>query len=228
MRGCNLIVKWKYIKEKAREFLQLFAEVDARSDHTFVSDEIYRIASKIKAMDDTAIDDLQQRFKSIGSISLFEFLSHILPSLYTALYGKCDLKSSTDIYTQSRRRKKKKTRCGRLTTNEIFDDISICPRRSDFIKKLMRVLVEESTQQISLVKCENESSDEDDIEQDRMDLDSVDENMSPPSSREKLPELVRCMHTILTFYENVRVDRNNSTSNHGMLQTLKLPFAVSL
>ena len=223
------IIKWKFVKEKAQEFLKILATIESSGNDTVIRDNILRIASRIKSKDSTVVEELQDKLKKPGSLSIFEFVSYILPALHTAFYENRNLAStSTDIHGQTNRRKKKKARC--LTPNILINDTLGCPRRSEFVKKLMEALVKESIlsgfQATNILKRDSDSSDDD--EHDRMDLDSAEEKVSSTESRRKLPELVRYIHKALAFYENVRIDCSKSSPNDGMLQTLKLPFAVKL
>ena len=228
------IVKWRFINSMINEFSKLYENIEGKQSYTQTGDNVYDIAYDVafglKAYNLESMKKLSKNLNSSsGNISLYEFKTHILPALFSALLGN-DQTSKSDCSQGNRFKKKARFE----VSSDLFSVSNTCEKRKTFTKILMSSLFDDSYLTSSRFDTKTVSpkvdSSEEEEEADLMDLDSVEDNNTSKKQgvQLKTPELIRYIHAILSFDENVRVDKSDLLPDDGMLQALKLPFAIRL
>lgn len=232
------IVKWKYVQIVSRECalaleLETRGYVDSAKAQLSAKDwSLETTSARIKALDVDVLQDLATQLASPGGLSLFEFCNHILPVLREALCGDSSAVSTSPPSQYDRPMKKRKPQ---FRTNSCTD-----VHRPGFVDKFVTTVVLQPVLQrfeVGLTDSDCKLSGKQPLLSQTKGDNGVALNAATAEEstqmclKQHTPELLRRLHVVLSFFENLptsKVVLNGTMETSVGLQSLTKPWTIEV
>lgn len=264
------IVKWNHIRELACECQQMLTNSGTCKNegmgpksvwaNTIVenlkvldnSSEVNNLSIRILQRDPDSIKELGSILSAEGQLTMYQFLSVILPALHASLVGRPSGSGRNLGGTGFCRRSKKPRVVGSRSRDADEVHASSSEDRLEFAHNVLKRLINDSSEDRDEMSCGDENSggadqrpeksrreesdddDEDEESENGLTEDDVKENVEDNRSAKQKPELLRRLHQILALYEsvatlpNVQHTTNTDGLRGGDLKSLTKPIELFL
>jgi hypothetical protein len=246
------LVKWGHIRNLAVEAGGMVDDEGEDTNDEGEQAELGMVCRAILERDVRAVELLRGMLDVPGRVTLFEFASCVLPSLYFAMVGERNGMRRNDVNLsrmKPTRRRCKKPRVGlrrrgkSSVVKRLGNEGGYLMDWSVFMAASVKALILKRDERVSnnaLNRKDSDDVEESEVEpiaemqmegHDDADSDDNTEERNPNTKdKSAIPEVLRRLHTILAFYERVIVSqhnaRNSEVKNGGELQSLLLPFEI--